>query len=79
MAADPLLVTLLIGLGFRRFSMTPSAIPVLKRSLATLETRVARDVARRALQARSVDEVHEILTPVADAMHRAAVRPPDGT
>jgi len=77
MAADPLLVTLLIGLGFRRFSMTPAAIPVLKRSLATLETRVARDVARRALQARSVDEVHEILTPVADAMHRAAVRPND--
>ncbi len=73
MAADPLLVAILVGLGFRTFSVTPSAIPVLKQSLATLELSVARDVARRALQARSADEVQAILTPVADAMHRAAV------
>jgi phosphotransferase system enzyme I (PtsI) len=73
MAADPLLAAILVGLGFRRFSVTPSAIPVLKQSLATLEVAVARDVARRALRARSADEVHDILTPVAEAMHRAAV------
>ncbi len=73
MAADPLLVAILVGLGFRTFSVTPSAIPVLKQSLATLTLSVARDVARRALRARSADEVQAILTPVADAMHRAAV------
>jgi len=73
MAADPLLVAILIGLGFRRFSVTPAAIPVLKQSLATLELSVARDVARRALQARSAEEVQSVLTPVAEAMHRAAV------
>ena len=73
MAADPLLAAILVGLGFRTFSVTPSAIPVLKQSLATLHVSTARDVARRALNARSADEVQAILTPVADAMHRAAV------
>jgi len=73
MAADPLLAAILVGLGFRRFSVTPAAIPVLKQSLATLEMSVARDVARRALHAESTDEVQAILTPVADAMHRAAL------
>jgi phosphotransferase system enzyme I (PtsI) len=73
MAADPLLAAILVGLGFRRFSVTPAAIPVLKQGLATLEMSVARDVARRALHAESTDEVQAILTPVADAMHRAAL------
>lgn len=73
MAADPLLAAILVGLGFRRFSVTPAAIPVLKRSLATLTVRAAREAARRALGARSADDVHEILTPIADAMHRAVV------
>ncbi len=73
MAADPLLAAILVGLGFRRFSVTPAAIPVLKRSLATFTVSAAREAARRALGARSADDVHEILTPIADAMHRAAV------
>jgi len=73
MAADPLLAAILVGLGFRRFSVTPAAIPVLKQSLGTFDLAAAREVARRALQARSAEEVQVILTPVADAMHRAAV------
>jgi len=76
MAADPLLVGLLVGLGFRTFSMTPAAIPIVKRGLAALDGRQAADAARRALRARSVDEVDAVLAPMADAMHRAAV---DGT
>lgn len=73
MAADPLLVGLLVGLGFRTFSMTPAAIPIVKRGLAALDGRQAADAARRALRARSVDEVDAVLAPMADAMHRAAV------
>ena len=73
MAADPLLVGLLVGLGFRTFSMTPAAIPIVKRGLAALDSRQAADAARRALRARSVDEVDAVLAPMADAMHRAAV------
>ena len=73
MAADPVLVGLLVGLGFRTFSMTPAAIPIVKRGLSSLDGRQAADVARRALRARSVDDVEVLLRPIADAMHRAAV------
>jgi phosphotransferase system enzyme I (PtsI) len=72
MAADPLLVALLMGLGFRRFSMTPSSIPIVKRAVATLDSRAVRTLARRAVRASSADDVHELLAPVADAMHAAA-------
>ena len=73
MAADPLLVALLVGLGFRSFSMTPAAIPVVKRGLTTLHTRDAAVAARNALRATNAEDVHAILAPIADAMHRAAV------
>ncbi|MFI5177014.1 MAG: phosphoenolpyruvate--protein phosphotransferase [Vicinamibacterales bacterium] len=73
MAADPLLVGLLVGLGFRTFSMTPAAIPIVKRGLAALDSAQAARIARRALSAESVDDVDALLAPMADAMHRAAV------
>lgn len=73
MAADPLLVGLLVGLGFRTFSMTPAAIPIVKRGLAAVDGRQAATVALAALRARSVDEVDALLAPLADAMHRAAI------
>jgi len=75
MAADPLFVVLLVGLGFRALSMTPSAIPVVKRSLAALDSRNAAAIARLALRARSADEVGAMLEPVAEVLHRAAVAP----
>ena len=73
MAADPLLVALLVGLGFRAFSMTPAAIPIIKRSLGVVAVREAQLAARRALRARSIDEVDDVLAPMAEAMHRAAL------
>lgn len=72
MAADPLLVVLLIGLGFRQFSMTPSSIPVVKRALLTIDSREARTLARRAVRAASAQAVHTMLIPVAGAMHAHA-------
>jgi phosphotransferase system enzyme I (PtsI) len=73
MAADPLLVSLLVGFGFRHFSLTPAAIPVVKRGLAALDARDAARIARRALRARSADRVEQVLAPIAEAMHRAAL------
>ena len=55
--------------------MTPAAIPVVKRSLATLDSRLAAGIARQALRAPTGDAVHALLEPVADAMHRAATAP----
>ena len=75
-AADPLLVALLVGLGFRTFSMTPSAIPIVKRSLTTYDTRQAHELARRALAATTASAVHALLEPFAEAMRRAAVAGP---
>jgi phosphotransferase system enzyme I (PtsI) len=72
MAADPLLLALLVGLGFRAFSLTPGAIPMVKRGLAAGDSREAAALARLALRARSADEVESALAPVAEAMHRAA-------
>lgn len=68
MAADPLMVALLIGFGFRAFSMTPAAIPVVKRSLRAVDSRQARRVAREAVLARSAEDVHALLAPLAAAM-----------
>ena len=77
MAADPLLVALLVGLGFRRFSMTPSAIPIVKRALLALDSRQARTLARHAVRAASAEAVHQLLLPIADAMHARAIGQPE--
>jgi phosphoenolpyruvate-protein phosphotransferase (PTS system enzyme I) len=76
MAADPLLVALLVGFGFRSFSMTASAIPTVKRALAALDSREAAAVARRAVRVDSPEDVHRLLEPIAEAMHRLAVATP---
>jgi phosphotransferase system enzyme I (PtsI) len=68
MAADPLMVALLVGLGFRAFSMTPAAIPVVKRGLRAVDSRQAVRMAREALVAASAEDVHHLLAPLAAAM-----------
>jgi phosphotransferase system enzyme I (PtsI) len=71
MAADPLLVALLVGMGFRAFSMTPAALPVVKRSLRAVNARQAEKIARLAVTADAAEDVHRLLAPLADAMHAA--------
>jgi phosphoenolpyruvate-protein phosphotransferase (PTS system enzyme I) len=79
MAADPLLVALLVGFGFRTLSMAPAAIPVVKQALAGLDSREAARLAREALRAPSAAAVRTLLEPVALAMHRAARTDPAST
>jgi phosphotransferase system enzyme I (PtsI) len=71
MAADPLLVALLVGMGFRAFSMTPAALPVVKRGLRAISAHQAEKIARQAVTADAADDVHRLLAPLADAMHAA--------
>lgn len=71
MAGDPLLVPLLVGLGYRRFSMTPTAIPHVKHALSTLDVRQATVLARRAVLARSAHEVDQLLASMARTMRDA--------
>ena len=70
MAADPVMVAVLVGLGFRSFSMATSAIPVVKQGIRTVDSTEAVRLARRALRAGSADDVRELLAPLAAAMHR---------
>jgi phosphotransferase system enzyme I (PtsI) len=61
MAADPVLLTLLIGLGLTEFSMAPTAIGVAKQVLRGVSAGDARRMARRAILARTPAEVEHAL------------------
>ncbi len=61
-AADPVLLMLLVGLGLTEFSMAPTAIPLARRALRRLRSADATAAARRALRAKTVAEVEEALT-----------------
>jgi phosphoenolpyruvate-protein phosphotransferase (PTS system enzyme I) len=57
MAADPVLLTVLLGLGLRELSMASTAIPLAKRVIRGLRVSDARVAARRALSARTAAEI----------------------
>jgi phosphotransferase system enzyme I (PtsI) len=71
MAADPVLLPLLAGLGLREFSMTPAAIPVAKQVVRGLRLPETRQLANRVLKAATADEVQKVL---AEAMATAKSR-----
>jgi phosphotransferase system enzyme I (PtsI) len=65
MASDPVLLTLLVGLGLTEFSMTPGAIPVAKQALGEVRMDELRAMARRILRLATSDEIeHELLATV---------------
>ena len=66
MAADPVLLTLLVGLGVRELSMTPAAIPLAKRVIRALRAADARVAASRALNARTATEIEKGLAELAE-------------
>jgi phosphotransferase system enzyme I (PtsI) len=61
MAADPVLLTLLVGLGLREFSMAPTAIPLAKQVLRGLHAGNAATVAARTLRAGTAAEIESAL------------------
>jgi phosphotransferase system enzyme I (PtsI) len=61
MASDPALLTLLVGLGLREFSMTPAAIPTAKQVLAEVRSDDLRALARRILKLATVEEIEREL------------------
>jgi phosphotransferase system enzyme I (PtsI) len=61
MAADPVLLSLLVGLGLTEFSMTPTAIPLAKQMLRGLRAADARRAARKALAAKTSADVEQAL------------------
>jgi phosphoenolpyruvate-protein phosphotransferase (PTS system enzyme I) len=61
MAADPVLVPLMTGLGLREFSMTPAAIPVAKQVVRGIRISDTVRLASRALKAATAAEVEKVL------------------
>ncbi|HEX6324017.1 MAG TPA: phosphoenolpyruvate--protein phosphotransferase [Vicinamibacterales bacterium] len=61
MAADPGTLGLLVGLGYRTFSMRPAAIPVAKDALGRISCTAARAAARAALRARDIETVEAVI------------------
>jgi phosphotransferase system enzyme I (PtsI) len=61
MASDPALLTLLVGLGLREFSMTPGAIPVAKQVLSEMRSDELRAVARRIMRLAAIEDIEREL------------------
>jgi phosphoenolpyruvate-protein phosphotransferase (PTS system enzyme I) len=61
MASDPVLLTLLVGLGLREFSMAPTAIALSKQVLRSLRAADARTIALRSRHARTSADVERAL------------------
>lgn len=61
MAADPAILTLLVGLGLTEFSMTPGALGVAKQVLSEVRADELRQLARRILRMPTVDEIEREL------------------
>ena len=61
MAADPVVLTLLVGLGLTEFSMAPTAIPLATQALRRLHAQDAVRVAARTIRARTAAEVEKLL------------------
>lgn len=59
MASDPAILTLLVGLGLREFSMTPGAIGVAKQVLSEVRSDELRALARRVLRLPTADEIEQ--------------------
>ena len=61
MASTPAYVVLLLGLGATELSMTPSAIPRVRRTVAGIDSRVAHEIALECLKAETADDVEEVV------------------
>jgi phosphotransferase system enzyme I (PtsI) len=61
MAADPLMVPVLVGLGLRKFSMNPQAVPVIRALIRQLSYRESVHMARQALKMVTARDVEEYL------------------
>ena len=61
MAADPLAVPVMVGLGLREFSMHPPALPVVRSLVRALTLREARRIAHKALTLATAQAVEEYL------------------
>lgn len=73
MASDPAMIGLLIGLGFREFSMTPSAIPVARRLIQDVRVSDARRTASEVLRLATAADIEQHLFDALAAANRGGI------
>ncbi len=61
MASTPAYAVLLLGFGATDLSMTPSAIPRVRRTVTEIDTRDARQIAEECLRCTTADEVENLV------------------
>ena len=61
LAAEPLLIPLLVGFGLRTLSMAPTSIPTVKAMVRTINSVVAEDLANKAVQLATAVEVEDLV------------------
>jgi phosphocarrier protein FPr len=61
-ASDESAVPLLLGLGVRKLSVVPTAIPMVKQAVRQVDVAAAAKLARKALTASSAEEVRALVT-----------------
>ena len=64
MAGDPFALPFLLGLGFDELSMSPPAIPKIKRLVRKFQAEKTKQVAQKALSMKDADEVRQYLNEV---------------
>ncbi|MCC7034943.1 MAG: phosphoenolpyruvate--protein phosphotransferase [Acidobacteria bacterium] len=74
MASDPAMVGLLVGLGLTAFSMTPGAIPLVRRVIEDLRVSEVQRLARHALALATAAEVEQFLFDALAASARESSR-----
>jgi phosphotransferase system enzyme I (PtsI) len=65
LASRPQATALLLGLGIRQFSMHGNAVPLVKQAIRATSLATCEELAARALEAESADEVREVLSKAA--------------
>lgn len=61
MGGEPAFVLALLGMGFRRLSMSPSRVAAVKRLIASVDRAEAETIAEKALELETADEVEAYL------------------
>lgn len=61
MAANPIYVVVLLGLGIKQLSMTPAAIPLIKDAIRAISLSEAHKMVENALQMSSAQEIEDYI------------------
>lgn len=69
MAADPVMLPLLIGMGFTNLSMNPASIPVIKSAVRSLDAIKCNELTREVLSLTSIRDIRDYLQKKLDTFY----------